>query len=155
MPRFVAAEVSGSLVTALGVRRRDAADAHPQHGDHRDLHRREPGHRAVAGSAAQEQRRGGRGGDNDALVQWVAKLAKAEGIWAEPSSVAPLVAIEHLRAATALLAQASACVALLTASGLKDTGPIETALPEAPVVGDRFHRDDARAARTHTVSAHD
>ncbi len=72
--------------------------------------------------------------DNDALVQWVAKLAKLEGIWAEPSSVAPLVAIEQLRQRGMIRAN-ERVVALLTASGLKDMGPMEKVLPEAPVVG--------------------
>lgn len=80
--------------------------------------------------------------DNDELVRWVARLVKAEGIWAEPSSVAPLAAIERLLAQGTIDADARV-VALVTANGLKDTAAIETALPTAPIVsgglGDLLH----------------
>ena len=60
-------------------------------------------------------------------------LAAKEGIWPEASSVAPFAAIERLRA-QGTIAPHERCVALLTASGLKDPGPIEKALPEPPLV---------------------
>ena len=71
--------------------------------------------------------------DDDALIQWVAKLAKAEGIWAEPSAVAPFVAIDSLRQ-QGMIGEKERVVALVTASGLKDMTPIEKALPPASVV---------------------
>jgi threonine synthase len=71
--------------------------------------------------------------DDDALIQWVAKLAKAEGIWAEPSAVAPFSAIERLRE-QGTIGEKERVVALVTASGLKDMTPIEKTRPPAPVV---------------------
>ena len=71
--------------------------------------------------------------DDDALVQWVAKLAVAEGIWAEPSAVAPFVAIERLRQ-QGTIGEKERVVALVTASGLKEMTPIEKTLPPVPVV---------------------
>jgi threonine synthase len=71
---------------------------------------------------------------DDELRQWVVKLAAKEGIWPEASSVAPFAAIERLRA-EGKIGAGERCVALLTASGLKDPGPIESALPEPPLVG--------------------
>ena len=70
---------------------------------------------------------------DDDLKRWVMTLAAKEGIWPEASSVAPFAAIERLRA-DGTIASHERCVALLTASGLKDPGPIETALPEPPLV---------------------
>ena len=61
------------------------------------------------------------------------KLAAREGIWPEASSAAPFAAIERLRA-NGTIKPNERCVALLTAAGLKDPGPIESALPEPPVV---------------------
>ena len=60
-------------------------------------------------------------------------LAAKEGIWPEASSVAPFAAIERLRA-NGTIGRHERCVALLTASGLKDPGPVEAALPEPPLV---------------------
>jgi threonine synthase len=71
--------------------------------------------------------------DDDALIHWVAKLAKAEGIWAEPSAVAPFVAIDRLRRQGTIREQ-ERVVALVTASGLKDMMPIERTFLPAPVV---------------------
>ncbi len=60
-------------------------------------------------------------------------LGAREGIWPEPASAAPFAAIERLRASGVIGADDRA-VALLTASGLKDTSVIETVLPPAPIV---------------------
>ena len=60
-------------------------------------------------------------------------LAAKEGIWPEASSAAPFAAIERLRAQGTIKPN-ERCVALLTASGMKDPGPIEKALPEPPLV---------------------
>ena len=132
VPRFVAAEVSGSLAAALS-----AGDAAPM-----------PRPRNIATVAtsiganqgtvqALEVLRRTNGAaiavDDDALIGWVVKLAKLEGIWAEPSSVAPFVAIERLRQ-QGTIDDKERVVALVTASGLKDVTPIEKALPPAPIV---------------------
>ena len=136
VPRFVAAEVSGSLVTALASgetmpppRIRNTATIATSIGANQGTVQSLEVLRKSNGTAVEV--------DNDGLVQWVAKLAKAEGIWAEPSSVAPLVAIEQLRQRGTIDAN-ERVVALLTASGMKDTVPIEKVLPEAPVVGGNF-----------------
>jgi threonine synthase len=63
----------------------------------------------------------------------VVTLGAKEGIWPEPASAAPFAAIERLRE-TGTIAPEARVVALLTASGLKDTSVIETALPPAPMV---------------------
>jgi threonine synthase len=71
--------------------------------------------------------------ENDEIARWVVTLGAKEGIWPEPASAAPFAAIERLRASGVIGADDRA-VALLTASGLKDTSVIESALPPAPVV---------------------
>jgi threonine synthase len=132
VPRFVAAEVSGSLTAAMA-----SGDAMPP-----EVPRNAP---SIATSIGASQAtvqgldvlRRSRGaavtiGDDD-LRRWVVTLAAKEGIWPEASSVAPFAAIERLRA-DGTIAPHARCVALLTASGLKDPGPIETALPEPPLV---------------------
>ncbi len=71
-------------------------------------------------------------GDED-LRRWVVTLAAKEGLWPEASSAAPFAAIERLRA-DGTIRPNDRCVALLTAAGLKDPGPIEQALPDPPLV---------------------
>ena len=71
--------------------------------------------------------------EDDDLRRWVVTLAAKEGIWPEASSAAPFAAIERLRA-DGTIKPHERCVALLTAAGLKDPGPIEQALPEPPLV---------------------
>jgi threonine synthase len=132
MPRFVAAEVSGSLGTALASgdamppdRPRNAVTLATSIGASQgtvqalDVLRRTDG-RAVTV-------------ENDELAHWLVRLANTEGIWAEAASVAPFVAIERLRA-DGVITDAARVVALVTASGLKDTAAIDAALPAAPVV---------------------
>jgi threonine synthase len=131
-PRFVAAEVSGSLPAALA-----SGDAMPP-----EVARNAPSIATSIGAAqatvqALDVLRRSRGAavtvGDDELRRWVVTLAAKEGIWPEASSAAPFAAIEHLRA-QGTIAPDERCVALLTASGLKDPGPIEQALPEPPVV---------------------
>ena len=71
--------------------------------------------------------------ENDEIARWVTTLGAKEGIWPEPASAAPFAAIERLRA-SGVIGPDDRAVALLTASGLKDTAVIESALPPAPVV---------------------
>jgi threonine synthase len=70
---------------------------------------------------------------DDEMRRWVLTLAAKEGIWPEASSAAPFAAIERLRAEGTIKSN-ERCVALLTASGMKDPGPIEKGLPEPPLV---------------------
>ncbi len=131
-PRFVAAEVSGSLPAALA-----SGDAMPP-----EVARNAPSIATSIGAVqatvqALDVLRKSKGtavtiGD-DELRRWVVTLAAKEGIWPEASSAAPFAAIERLRA-QGVIKPGERSVALLTAAGLKDPGPIELALPETPVV---------------------
>jgi threonine synthase len=131
-PRFAAAEVSGSLAAAMASgeampppQRRNvptlATSIGATQGTVQALHvlRRTNGAAIVI--------------ENDALVRWVMQLATAEGLWAEPASVAPFAAIEQLRQ-RGVISTAARVVALLTASGLKDTSAMAAALPPPPTV---------------------
>jgi threonine synthase len=131
-PRFVAAEVSGSVTAALA-----SGEAMPP-----DRPRNAPSIATSIGASqgtvqALEVLRRSQGVavpiDDDELARWTVTLGATEGIWPEPSSAAPFAAIERLRAG-GVIAPHERAVALMTASGLKDTGVIETTLPPAPVV---------------------
>ena len=131
-PRLVAAEVSGSITAAMASgepmppdRPRNAATIATSIG-------------ASQGTvqALEVLRRSGGAAitiEDDEISRWVLALGAREGIWPEPASAAPFAAIERLRAAGTIESDARV-VALLTASGLKDTGVVEHALPPAPVV---------------------
>jgi threonine synthase len=132
VPRLVAAEVSGSLGAALA-----GGEAMPpdRAGNVTTL--------AISIDATQgtvqalEALRRAQGTaatvDNDALDVWLVKLAKTEGIWAEPAAVAPFAAIEQLRSKGTMAPDARA-VALVTASGLKDPAAIDASLRTPPLV---------------------
>jgi len=131
-PRFVAAEVSGSLAAAM-----EGGDAMPP-----ESPRNAPSIATSIGALqgtvqGLDVLRRSNGvavtiGDED-LRRWVVMLAAREGLWPEASSAAPFAAIERLRAEGTIKPH-ERCVALLTAAGLKDPGPIEQALPEPPLV---------------------
>ena len=131
-PRFVAAEVSGSITAALA-----SGEAMPP-----DRPRNAPSIATSIGASqgtvqALEVLRRSHGvavpiGD-DELARWTVTLGAKEGVWPEPSSAAPFAAIERLRA-DGVIAPDARAVALMTASGLKDTAVTETTLPPAPVV---------------------
>ena len=132
VPRFVAAEVSGSLPAALA-----SGDAMPP-----EVPRNAPSIATSIGAAqatvqALDVLRHSKGAavtvGDDEMRRWVLTLAAKEGIWPEASSAAPFAAIERLRAEGTIKPN-ERCVALLTASGLKDPGPIEKSLPEPPLV---------------------
>ena len=133
MPRFVAAEVSGSLTAAMASGDAMPPESAAQRAFDRDLDRRGQGTvqaldvlRRSKGAAVTVERRRYRALGGDARAP-----GKASG--PRPSSAAPFAAIERLRA-DGTIAPHERCVALLTASGLKDPGPIEKALPEPPLV---------------------
>ena len=133
MPRFVAAEVSGSLAIALASgeamppdRPRNAQSLATSIGASQGTVQALDVLRRTGGAAVTIA--------NDELTHWLVKLAATQGIWAEPASVAPFAAIERLRAQN-VIADDSRVVALVTASGLKDTAAIAAAVPPAPVVG--------------------
>lgn len=129
-PRFVAAEVSGSIEQAMA----GCADALPSRP-------REPASLATSIAAPQGtfqslavlRATDGRAvfvPDAD-IASWQARLAREEGIYAEPSAAATLPAIARLRA-DGTIAPDAKVVALFTAGGLKDTAVTERALPPLP-----------------------
>lgn len=131
-PRFVAAEVSGSLSAALS-----SGDPMPP-----EVARNAPSIATSIGAAqatvqALDVLRRSNGAavtvGDDEMRRWAVTLAAKEGIWPEASSAAPFAAIEKLQA-NGTIKTNERCVALLTASGLKDPGPIESSLPEPPLV---------------------
>lgn len=132
IPRFLAAEVSGSLTQAMA--------------DHLDMPRVcERARPTVATSigAAQATHQGvvalrasdGRSVfvDDTDILAWQAKLARIEGVYAESSAVATLPAIERLRADGSITRDARV-VALLTATGLKDNATTERSLRDVPEI---------------------
>ena len=132
VPRFVAAEVSGSLTQGMA-----SGDVAPP-----VVERNAPSIATSIGAAQAtvqglETLRRSKGLavtiEDEDLRRWVVTLAAKEGIWPEASSAAPFAAIERLRA-NGTIKPNERCVALLTAAGLKDPGPIEQALPEPPLV---------------------
>jgi len=119
MPRFVAAEVYGSLEAAMATNASAPSDMPKDHdtvavsigatqATHQalDILRRSNG---VAVTAS-----------NDEMMRWQARLASKEGLYIEPSSAATLVAVEKLKQKGVMQA-GDTVVNLLTASGLKDT----------------------------------
>jgi threonine synthase len=118
MPRFVAAEVHGSLGAAL----RTGADLVPEAvakfetlavsiGARRSTYQALAALRGSNGVAVSV--------DNDGLVAWQEQLAMREGIFAELASVTPLSAIASLRK-RGVIEEKDKVVAIVTASGLKD-----------------------------------
>lgn len=74
---------------------------------------------------------------NADLMRWQAALASKEGLYGEPSAVAPLAAVEQLRRA-GVIAAGDRVVTLFTAAGLKDPEVTARSLPELPVVDGQF-----------------
>jgi threonine synthase len=131
MPRMVAAEVYGSLATAIS----QDADVPPEMPKAFDTVAVSIG--AVQGTyQALDIVRRSKGAaiqiGNEDMMRWQSTLACEEGLYVEPSSAAGLVAVEKLSKATQLGAD-DLVVSLLTASGLKD--PSATAkLQGEPIV---------------------
>ena len=127
MPHMVAAEVSGSLTTALSK----GVDAPPEM-------RRNHVSLAISIGAtrgtfqALDVVRRSRGAavtvDDDALMRWQKQLA-SEGIYVEPSTAAAPAATERL-VAEGRIARGDRVVCLFTASGLKDPEATDARQPE-------------------------
>jgi len=131
-PRLVAAEIYGSLAATLAAggdalvdvpRTHDtiAASIGATQATYQALHAL----RASGGTAV-------RVADDD-LLAWQARLAAAEGVYAEPSSAAALAAVHRLRA-DGVIASGESVVAVVTAGGLKDIAPTARLQGEVPVV---------------------
>jgi threonine synthase len=147
MPRFAAAEVSGSLEAALAarapmppVRRRNAPTIAPSIGTDQGTLQALTVLRATDGAAVTI--------DNAEMEDWQARLARATGLYAEPASVAPFAAIARLRAAGTIAPDARV-VALVTAGGLKDPEATARALGAAPGLADADLDAACRALKTH------
>ncbi|MGE0874293.1 MAG: pyridoxal-phosphate dependent enzyme [Burkholderiales bacterium] len=136
LPRMVAAEVYGSLGSALAAGT-DAPPAMPrsfdtvavsigaQQGTFQSLDaiRRSDGRAVTVG--------------NEDMLRWQRALAAGDGLYGEPSAVAPLAALEALRRDGEVAPQDRAVI-LFTASGLKDPASTERSLPACPVVDAEF-----------------
>ncbi|MBN9411229.1 MAG: pyridoxal-phosphate dependent enzyme [Burkholderiales bacterium] len=136
MPRLLAAEVSGSITGAMA-----------EGGDVPPVRPLAAPSSAASIAAAQGTLQGlmalraSRGvsvhvPDED-ILRWHARLGPAEGVYAEPASVATLPAIERLRA-DGTIAPHDRVVSLLTASGLKDNPVAERHLPPVPRTAPRL-----------------
>jgi threonine synthase len=126
LPRMVAAEVFGSLTAALAT----TDDTLPDPGTAFDTLAVSIGATQGSFQALQVLRQsGGRAVTvgNDGLIRMQEELAASEGIFAELSSVTPLVAIGRLRA-NGIIARSDTVVCVVTASGLKD---VDRSLAEA------------------------
>jgi threonine synthase len=139
MPRMVAAEVSGSLGTALA----EGSDAPP------DMRTNQPSVAVSIGAtrstyqALDIVRRSGGAAltiGNDEMMRWQQTLSSAEGLYVEPASAAAPAAVEQLARAGSIGANQTV-VALLTASGLKD--PAATALQQGDPIVVPANIDDA------------
>ena len=130
-PRLVAAEIFGSLGRALADGGDTVAEAPRTHdtvavsigatrGTYQALHAL----RASGGTA--------RSVSDAALLDWQRRLA-GEGVYAEPSSAAPLAAVADLRASGTIAADATVVV-VSTAGGLKDPQTTAAGLGPVPVV---------------------
>jgi threonine synthase len=132
VPRFIAAEVSGSLTAAMAK----GVDAPP-------VCERSTPPLATSIGAAQATFQGiaalrasnGRSVhvEDDEIADWQRRLARLEGVYAEPSAVATLPAIARLRA-DGTIAEDARVVALLTATGLKDNAAAERLLHAVPEI---------------------
>jgi threonine synthase len=132
VPRFAAAEVSGSLEAALAsgavappVRRRNVPTIAPSIGADQGTQQGLMVLRATDGAAVTIE--------NAEMEDWQAKLARATGLYAEPASAAPFAAIARLRAA-GTIARDATVVALMTAGGLKDPAATERGLGALPTL---------------------
>ncbi len=147
IPRFVAAEVSGSLEAALAsdvamppVQRRNVETIAPSIGTDQGTRQALAVLRATDGAAVTI--------DNAEMMDWQARLARATGLYAEPASVAPFAAIARLRASGTIPREARV-VALLTAGGLKDPDATARVLGAAPGLANADLDTACRALKDH------
>ena len=136
VPRLVAAEIYGSLGAAL----RDGGDAPPDMPlTHETVAKSTSATRSTFQALAAI--RASAGGavvvGNQDIMRWQKRLAEAEGLYVEPASAGALAAAEQLRARNEIGASETV-VALLTASGLKDTAATAAAQGElTPIPSDQ------------------
>lgn len=127
MPRMVAAEVYGSIASALQA----GTDVLPEMDKTHDTVAVSIGATRGTFQALDVVRRSNgqavQIADAD-MMRWQMKLAAEEGLYVEPSSAGALAAIETLRN-NDVIGAGESVVALMTASGLKDPGSTARHLP--------------------------
>jgi threonine synthase len=150
-PRMAAAEIYGSLGAALASGRDDLPDMPLTHasiaasiGATRSTYQALHVLRASGGAA--------RTVSDAELIDWQVRLAATEGLWMEPSSVAPLAAVRRLREEGVIAADATVVV-VATAGGLKDPAPAATRLGEVPLVDPRLDAVTETLAATYGFRA--
>ena len=74
---------------------------------------------------------------NADMMRWQAALASQDGLYGEPSAVAPLAAVEQLRG-KGIISAGDCVVTLFTAAGLKDPEVTARSLPDLPLVDGEF-----------------
>jgi threonine synthase len=118
IPRMIAAEIYGSLSTALG----NGTDMLPDMPmSHDTVAKSTTATRSTFQALVTIRRSGGTAavvGNRD-IMRWQERLACEEGLYVEPASAGAMAAVAKLRA-SGRIASTDRVVALLTASGLKD-----------------------------------
>lgn len=140
MPRLVAAEVYGSIGSALA----NGGDVLPEMSKTHDTVAVSIGATRGTFQALDMVRRSNGQAVSIAdvdMMRWQRTLASDEGLYVEPSSAGALAAIETLRKRD-VIAQGDSVVALLTASGLKDPATTARFLPQDAAVP--LHLDSGR-----------
>ncbi len=131
MPRMIAAEIYGSIQTAVA----DDLPAPPDMPKTHETIALSIGATQSAFQALDVVRRS-RGlavtVGNDDMLRWQYTLSEREGLYGEPAAVAPAVAVEQLRA-TGVIGADDSVVLLVTASGLKDQSAMVATMPDLPV----------------------
>jgi threonine synthase len=129
-PRMMAAEIYGSLSTAL----QNGGDVLPDMPlTHETVAKSTSATRSTFQALHVIRRSGGTATivDNDSILAWQQKLARTEGLYVEPAAAGAIAAVAQLRG-KGEISPHDAVVALLTASGLKD--PSATATVEGELV---------------------
>ncbi len=118
-PRLIAAEIYGSLSSAL----RNGTDAPPDMPmTHETVAKSTTATRSTFQALKAIRKSSGTAivVGNDAIMHWQERLAREEGLYVEPASAGALAGAEQLRT-RGDIKSTDTVVALLTASGLKDT----------------------------------
>ncbi len=132
MPRMMAAEIYGSLGSALC----SGGDALPDMPTtHDTLAKSTTATRSTFQALYVLRKSGGAATtvSNQAILEYQARLSRLEGLYVEPASAGALAAVAQLKAAGHIRANETV-VALLTASGLKDPQATAAGQGELPTV---------------------
>lgn len=135
-PRMIAAEIYGSFGQALA----DDLEAPPPMPKTHDTLAVSIGATQGTFQALDVLRRSGGCAvsvGNADLLRWQATLASQEGLYGEPSSVAPFAAVEQLRN-SGVIGAGDRVVTLFTAAGLKDPEATARTLPALALVDGNF-----------------